>query len=231
MDLAVELDMPVVVLQHELPEGAPVFAVGSPSWSLHPEVERRLRPEFKRASKVYGSAFTGEGVAEWLESKQVDTITIVGYMTNNCDIATAVDAEARGIAAEVLSDASGAIHLANEAGSVSAEQLHDDPDGAPQLELRRRRRHRRVGRRPPAPAPSCPRATWAPRPCRGGPSSTAETSGPSARSGSVGGGHERAGDRLAQGRPASLVVGSRRRAAVKVPLTGDQVPARPMTSA
>lgn len=124
MDVAVELDMPVVVLQHELPEGAPVFAVGSSSWALHPEVERRLKPDFKLASKVYGSAFTGDGVAEWLESKQVDTITIVGYMTNNCDIATAVDAEARGIAAEVLSDASGAIHLANDAGSVSAEQLH-----------------------------------------------------------------------------------------------------------
>ena len=124
MDVAVELDMPVVVLQHELPEGAPVFAVGSSSWALHPEVERRLKPDFKLASNVYGSAFTGDGVAEWLESKQVDTITIVGYMTNNCDIATAVDAEARGIAAEVLSDASGAIHLANDAGSVSAEQLH-----------------------------------------------------------------------------------------------------------
>lgn len=124
MDVAVELDMPVVVLQHELPEGTPVFAVNSSSWALHPEVERRMTPEFKRASKVYGSAFTGEGVAAWLEEKQVDTVTIVGYMTNNCDIATAVDAEARGIGAEILSDASGAIHLSNEAGSVSAEQLH-----------------------------------------------------------------------------------------------------------
>lgn len=124
MDVATELGIPVVVLQHEMPEGAPVFAVGSDSWSLHPEVERRLRPEFKRASKVHGSAFTGEGVAEWLQEQQVDTITIVGYMTNNCDIATAADAESRGIAAEILSDASGAIHLANEAGSVSAEQLH-----------------------------------------------------------------------------------------------------------
>lgn len=124
MDVATELAMPVLVLQHEMPVGAPVFAVGSTSWSLHPEIERRMRPEFKLASKVYGSAFTGEGVAQWLQEQQVDTITIVGYMTNNCDIATAVDAEARGITAEVLSDASGAIHLANEAGSVSAEQLH-----------------------------------------------------------------------------------------------------------
>ena len=124
IDVAVELDLPVVVLQHEMPEGAPVFAVNSSSWALHPEIERRLRPEFKRASKVHGSAFSGDGVAAWLEDQQVDAITIVGYMTNNCDIATAVDAETRGIAAEVLSDASGAIHLANEAGSVSAEQLH-----------------------------------------------------------------------------------------------------------
>lgn len=124
MDLAGELDMPVVVLQHELPEGAPVFAVNSSSWELHPEIERRMKPDVKLASKVYGSAFTGQGVAEWLEEKQVDMITIVGYMTNNCDIATAVDAEARGIAAEILSDATGAIHLSNEAGSVSAEQLH-----------------------------------------------------------------------------------------------------------
>lgn len=124
IDTAVELGLPVVVLQHELPEGAPVFAVGSTSWELHPEVERRLRPEFKRASKSLGSAFTGDGVADWLAEQQVDTITVVGYMTNNCDVATAVEAEARGIAAEVLSDASGAVHLANEAGSVSAEELH-----------------------------------------------------------------------------------------------------------
>ena len=46
-------------------------------------------------------------------------------MTNNCDIATAVGAEELGLAAEVLSDATGAIHLANEAGKISAEQLHD----------------------------------------------------------------------------------------------------------
>lgn len=60
----------------------------------------------------------------WLADQHVDTVTIVGYMTNNCDLATAVEAEGLGLSAEILSDASGAIHLANEAGSVSAEQLH-----------------------------------------------------------------------------------------------------------
>lgn len=46
-------------------------------------------------------------------------------MTNNCDIATAVEAEGLGLAAEVLSDATGAIHLANEMGKVPAEVLHE----------------------------------------------------------------------------------------------------------
>ena len=124
LDAATESDIPVVVVQHELPEGAPVFAVGSPSWTLHPEIERRLQPTWKRASKINGSVFAGTDVAAWLADQQVDTITIVGYMANNCDIATAVEAEGLGLAAEILSDASGAIHLSNEAGSVAAEQLH-----------------------------------------------------------------------------------------------------------
>ena len=62
---------------------------------------------------------------QWLAEREVDTVTIVGYMTNNCDIATAVGAEELGLAAEILSDATGAIHLANEAGQVSADQLHE----------------------------------------------------------------------------------------------------------
>jgi nicotinamidase-related amidase len=125
LDVAQEQGLPVVVVQHELPQGAPVFAVGSESWSLHPEIEQRLSPSWKRVSKDKGSVFAGTDIAPWLAEHDVDTITIVGYMTNNCDIATAVGAEEVGLAAEVLSDATGAIHLANEAGKVSADQLHD----------------------------------------------------------------------------------------------------------
>lgn len=124
LEVADRQDLPVVVVQHQLPEGAPVFAVGSESWSLHPEVEQRLKPSWKRVTKDKGSVFAGTDVAAWLAEQGVDTITIVGFMTNNCDIATAVGAEELGLAAEILSDASGAIHLANEAGKVSADQLH-----------------------------------------------------------------------------------------------------------
>lgn len=125
LDVATQQDLPVVIVQHELPQGAPVFAVGSESWSLHPEIEQRLSPSWKRATKDKGSVFAGTDVAQWLAEQDVDTITIVGYMTNNCDIATAVGAEGLGLAAEVLSDATGAIHLANEAGKISADQLHE----------------------------------------------------------------------------------------------------------
>jgi nicotinamidase-related amidase len=124
IEVAERENLPVVVVQHQLPEGAPVFAEGSVSWSLHPEIERRVKPTWKHVTKDKGSVFAGTDVAAWLADQAVDTITIVGYMTNNCDIATAVGAEELGLAAEVLSDATGAIHLANEAGKVSAEQLH-----------------------------------------------------------------------------------------------------------
>jgi nicotinamidase-related amidase len=124
LEVAEQQHLPVVVVQHQVPEGASVFAVGSESWSLHPEVEQRLKPSWKRVTKDKGSVFAGTDVAAWLAEQDVDTVTIVGYMTNNCDIATAVGAEELGLAAEILSDGSGAIHLANEAGKVSADQLH-----------------------------------------------------------------------------------------------------------
>ncbi|MEU0268656.1 isochorismatase family protein [Nocardioides sp. NPDC006303] len=124
LDVADREGLPVVVVRHELPEGSPVFAAGSHSSTLHPEIERRVKSSWKRVTKDKSSVFAGTGVAAWLAEQGVDTITIVGFMTNNCDIATAVSAEELGLAAEILSDASGAIHLANEAGKVSADQLH-----------------------------------------------------------------------------------------------------------
>jgi nicotinamidase-related amidase len=123
--VAEDHNLPVVLVRHELPEDAPVFAVGSTGWAIHPEVEALQRPSWKQISKHDSSAFAGTDLASWLAEQGVDTVTIVGYMTNNCDLATAASAEEHGYAAEVLSDATGAIHLANEAGKVTAEQLHD----------------------------------------------------------------------------------------------------------
>ena len=102
-----------------------MFAVGSSSCELHPDVEALRRPTWKTVTKDKASVFAGTDVAAWLAEQGVDTVTLVGFMTNNCDLATAAGAEELGLAAEVLSDATGAIHLANELGSVSAAQVHE----------------------------------------------------------------------------------------------------------
>ncbi|MDV6247840.1 isochorismatase family protein [Rhodococcus opacus] len=124
MKTATARDLPVLVVQHQMPKGAPVFVEGTAGWSLHPEIEQCIDPAAKRVHKQYGSVFAGTDVAQWLHDRDVDTITIVGYMTNNCDLATAVEAEVLGFATEILSDATGAIDLANEAGTISAESMH-----------------------------------------------------------------------------------------------------------
>jgi nicotinamidase-related amidase len=125
MDLAAGQQVPTVVVRHEYPEGAPVFAAGSPGAELHPEVDARVDPSTKQVTKSLASVFAGTGLADWLRDQQIDTVTLVGYMTNNCIIGSAADAEPLGFAVEVLSDATGAIHLSNEAGTVSAQQVHE----------------------------------------------------------------------------------------------------------
>ncbi|MEH6821391.1 MAG: isochorismatase family protein [Dietzia psychralcaliphila] len=124
VEIADQADIPVAVVQHELPEGAPVFAGGSTGWELHPDLHAALPADPARFSKTFASIFDGTGMTDWLRENSIDTLTLVGYMTNNCIIGSAVGAEPLGFAVEVLSDATGAIHISNEAGSVSAEQVH-----------------------------------------------------------------------------------------------------------
>src|SRR5699024_11962059 len=72
----------------------------------------------------HGSIYAGTDVAAWLQEQEVDTVTLVGYMTNNCILASAVEAERLGVNTEGLRDATGAIHLANEVGSADAQTVH-----------------------------------------------------------------------------------------------------------
>lgn len=124
-DAATANGIPVVIVQHELPAGAPVFAVGSEEHELHPEVERRADRAAKRVSKVVASVFEGTGLTDWLRAEDIDTVTLTGYMTNNCVVGSAVGAEPLGLTVEVLSDATGAIPLSNDAGSASAQTVHE----------------------------------------------------------------------------------------------------------
>lgn len=116
--------IPIAVIQHSAGVGAPVFAPGTPGFELHPGIERRKTGDWKSVVKQYGSVYAGTDLAEWLRNNDVDTVTLAGYMTNNCVLASAVEAEFLGFSTEVLSDATGAINLANDAGSADAKTVH-----------------------------------------------------------------------------------------------------------
>ncbi|MDA8446090.1 cysteine hydrolase family protein [Paracidovorax valerianellae] len=122
MDAAHATGLPVVVVQHTAPAGSPVFDKATDRWQLHPEVARR--PADHRIEKTLASVFAGTDLADWLSARGIDTLTIVGYMTHNCDASTIFEAAHRGLEVEFLSDASGALPYANAAGRVSAEEIH-----------------------------------------------------------------------------------------------------------
>lgn len=125
IDAAQQADLPVVLVQHELPAEAPVFASGSSTWQNHPTVAACEDAAAKRISKQFSSIFANTELEAWLREENIDTITLTGYMTNNCVIASAAAAEPLGFAVEVLSDATGAIDLSNDAGTAPARQVHE----------------------------------------------------------------------------------------------------------
>jgi nicotinamidase-related amidase len=122
MDAARAAGIPVVVVQHSESPAAPLFAKGSASWALHEAVASRPRDHY--IEKAWPSVFTGTGFAAWLEQHGIDTLTVAGYMTHNCDASTIFEATHRGLHVEFLQDATGALPYANEAGSASAEEIH-----------------------------------------------------------------------------------------------------------
>lgn len=122
MDAASAAGIPIVVVQHLAPETSPLFARGSERAALHPEVAGR--PFDFHVEKSMASALTNTSLATWLRDRQIDTLTVVGYMTHNCDISTVVQAHHEGWAVELLHDASGSLPYRNSAGSASAEEIH-----------------------------------------------------------------------------------------------------------
>lgn len=122
MDHASRSGVPVVVVRNGAPASSPLFAEGSQGWQLHETVARRPRDHL--VEKVLPSALARTDLREWLVQRGVDTLTIVGYMTHNCDVSTAIDATQAGYAVELLQDATGSVPYRNEAGSASAEEIH-----------------------------------------------------------------------------------------------------------
>ncbi|EQD33371.1 isochorismatase hydrolase, partial [mine drainage metagenome] len=110
------------VVQQLAPAESPIFAQGSDGWELHDVVSSRTWNHYIK--KRLPSAFADTDLAEWLRAHQIDTLTVVGYMTHNCVDATIKHAFHADLAVEFLSDAAGSLPYINKAGSASAEEIH-----------------------------------------------------------------------------------------------------------
>jgi nicotinamidase-related amidase len=122
IDAARAARIPVVVVQNLTPAGAPIFARGSEGAELHEVVASRKRDHL--VEKALPSAFTNTDLADWLATHEVDTLTVTGYMTHNCDASTVFEALHMGLDVEFLHDATGSVPYENSAGKASAEEIH-----------------------------------------------------------------------------------------------------------
>ncbi|MDY7540107.1 isochorismatase family protein [Undibacterium sp. RTI2.1] len=122
MDAAKAAGIPILVVQHSAPENSPIFARDSANWELHATV--KSRPYDHLIEKSMASIFVGTDAKQWLEKNHIDTLTIVGYMTHNCNASTIYQAAHDAYQVEILSDATGALPYENSAGYASAEEIH-----------------------------------------------------------------------------------------------------------
>lgn len=122
MDAARAAGVPVVVVQNIAPATSPLFARGSVGAELHAVVASRGHDH--HIEKALPSAFAGTDLADWLAARQIDTLTVIGYMTHNCDASTINHAVHAGFAVEFLHDATGSVPYENSAGFASAQDIH-----------------------------------------------------------------------------------------------------------
>jgi nicotinamidase-related amidase len=122
IDAANANGVPVVLVKHVLPADAPIFAEGSVGAELHADVADR--PHDHVVTKVLPSTFSSVGFEDWLKGHKIDTLTVIGYMTQNCNDATIREAMHKGYRVEFLPDAAGSLSYQNKAGRASAEDMH-----------------------------------------------------------------------------------------------------------
>jgi nicotinamidase-related amidase len=122
MDAANSARIPVVVVQNILPKQSPIMAEGTIGCALHETVSSRPRSHF--VSKRMPNAFSNTDLDEWLRLHTIDTLTVIGYMTHNCNLSTMLHAFHNGYTVEYISDASGSVPYENRAGRATAEEIH-----------------------------------------------------------------------------------------------------------
>lgn len=122
MDAARGAAIPVVVVQNILASNAPFMAEGSSGVAFHEVIASRKHDHY--VAKKLPSAFSGTDLEKWLRQHAIDTVTVIGYMTHNCNLSTMLHAFHGGFSVEFVSDASGSVPYENRAGRATAEEIH-----------------------------------------------------------------------------------------------------------
>ncbi len=123
MDIACQAGIPIALILHTAPQPTMrEFRRGTPGWQMPEEISSR--PHDIVIEKHLPGAFTGTRLEAWLREQGADTVVIAGYMTQMCCDTTARQAVHLGFAVEFLADATGTHDVENDAGSVTAEELH-----------------------------------------------------------------------------------------------------------
>jgi nicotinamidase-related amidase len=123
MEAATAAGVPVIVVRHGTTDASEgIFLEGSHEWELHPEIERRRRDFL--IDKTLPGSFTNTELGSVLEDAGIDTVAITGYMTHMCVDTTSRQAAHRGLAVEILNDATGTLPLENSGGRAGGEELH-----------------------------------------------------------------------------------------------------------
>jgi nicotinamidase-related amidase len=122
MDAAHAAGVPVIVVQNRAPAAAPLFAHGTDGWQLHAVVANRHRDLW--VEKTLPGALAETDIVRWTRQRGISTLSLLGYMTQNCVTSTAVEALQQGFAVAFLQDASGTVSYQNQQGFVSAQEMH-----------------------------------------------------------------------------------------------------------
>ena len=123
MAAATAAGIPVVVVAQISPAGAWAFAKGSAGADLLPEVAAGHRDLL--VEKTLPSSFTHTPLDGWLRERGIDRLALAGYMTQMCVETTAREAVHLGYSVELLADATGTAAMANDAGALTAREVHD----------------------------------------------------------------------------------------------------------
>lgn len=115
--------IPVVFIQHTMKQkDATAFIRNSYEWEFVDSI-KKIEPDLY-IEKNFPSSFVGTNLQEWLDKNNIDTVVISGYMTQGCCDTTAKYAMHLGYNVEFLSDSTGTLGFENNAGKVTAEELH-----------------------------------------------------------------------------------------------------------